>query len=154
MGSGTSGKLVTEVKKQLVKATGNKGFAVIDGSPGIGCPVIASLAGANMVLIVAEPSVSGINDMVRIIESANKFGTKTAICINKYDTNKKTSEKIIEYCKENNIPFTGKIPYDKEAVTAINNGKTIIDSDCPSGRAVRKVYDKTMNLFWCDGDLL
>ena len=70
MGSGNSGKLVTEVKKQMKTASKNAEFAIIDGSPGMGCPVIASLSGVDMVLVVAEPSISGISDMVRIINTA------------------------------------------------------------------------------------
>ena len=80
MGSGTSGKLVTEVKKQMQTAAINTEFAIIDGSPGIGCPVIASLSGVDMVLIVAEPSLSGISDMERIIKTAQQFKTKIAVC--------------------------------------------------------------------------
>ena len=76
MGSGTSGMLVTEVKKQMKSAAADAEFAIIDGSPGIGCPVIASFSGVDMVLIVAEPSISGISDMERIINTAAKFGRK------------------------------------------------------------------------------
>ena len=83
MGSGTSGMLVTEVKKQMKSVSEDVEFAIIDGSPGIGCPVIASLSGVDMVLIVAEPSVSGISDMERIIKTAKGFQTKIAVCINK-----------------------------------------------------------------------
>ncbi|MEM5769983.1 MAG: 4Fe-4S binding protein, partial [Bacillota bacterium] len=82
MGSGTSGKLVTEVKKQLREADIGADWAIIDGSPGIGCPVIASLSGVDMVLIVAEPSISGISDMERIIKTAEKFQVRMAVCIN------------------------------------------------------------------------
>ncbi|PHJ39937.1 hypothetical protein P378_00335 [Desulforamulus profundi] len=93
MGSGTSGMLVTEVKKQMKSAAANDDLAIIDGSPGIGCPVIASLSGVDMVLIVAEPSISGISDMERIIKTAEMFQTKTAVCINKYDTNIENTQK-------------------------------------------------------------
>ena len=147
MGSGTSGKLVTEVKKQM-KTTVNPDtkLAIIDGSPGIGCPVIASLSGVNMVLIVAEPSISGISDMERIIKTAETFRTKIGVCINKHDTNPANTEKIEEFCKEKGLPFTGRVPFDPEAVKAINNGLTIVDADCPSGRAVRDVFKKTTEL--------
>ena len=87
MDSGTSGMLVTEVKKQMKSAAPAAPLAIIDGSPGIGCPVIASLSGVDMVLIVAEPSVSGISDMERIIKTAQGFETEIAVCINKYNTN-------------------------------------------------------------------
>ncbi|MBP8641378.1 MAG: ATP-binding protein [Oscillospiraceae bacterium] len=147
MGSGHSGMLVTEVKKQMKDANGEAEFAIVDGSPGIGCPVIASLSGVDMVLIVTEPSISGISDMERIIKTAQIFRTKAAVCINKYDTNNENTKRIEEFCREKGLPYVGKIPFDREAVKAINNGRTIVDIDCPSGQAVKEVFDNTMKLF-------
>lgn len=148
MGSGTSGKLVTEVKRQMVSAAANAEFAIIDGSPGIGCPVIASISGVSMVLIVAEPSLSGITDMERILKTADTFRVKTAVCVNKADTNAAKTEEIFAFCRERKIPFTGTIPFDKEAVKAINSAKSIAELDCPSGRAVREVYEVAMVLLF------
>jgi len=148
MGSGTSGMLVTEVKKQMKSAVKDAKIAIIDGSPGIGCPVIASLSGVDMVLIVAEPSISGISDMERIIKTAEKFQTKIAVCINKYDTNIKNTEQIEAFCQKFKLPFTGRIPYDSDAVKAINNAKSIVDMDCAAGRAARDVFDKTMKILF------
>ncbi len=148
MGSGTSGMLVAEVKKQMRSAAENAELAIIDGSPGIGCPVIASLSGADMVLIVAEPSVSGISDMERIVKTAAAFQTEAAVCVNKYDTNIANTERIKEYCRTNNLPFVGRIPFDPEAVKAINDGLTVIDIDCPAGIAVREVFNKTIKLLF------
>ncbi|WP_313346430.1 ATP-binding protein [Sedimentibacter sp.] len=145
MGSGNSGKLVSEVKKQL-RDNSKADFAVIDGSPGIGCPVIASISGVNMILIVAEPSVSGLSDMKRIIETARTFKTKTAVCINKYDINEEITDKIKRYCKNYNIELIGKIPYDIKAVEAINDGVTIVDIDCAAKRAVQEVYNNTIKI--------
>jgi MinD superfamily P-loop ATPase len=145
MGSGASGKLVTEVKKQMTASVNHADFAIIDGSPGIGCPVIASLSGVDMVLIVAEPSVSGISDMNRIIITAERFKVKTAVCINKYNTNFHNTELIISYCKKYQLPFVGKIPFDKKAVEAINSGLSIVDIDCASGEAVKEVYNKIIS---------
>ncbi|MGB4440187.1 MAG: ATP-binding protein [Sedimentibacter sp.] len=144
MGSGTSGMLVTEVKKQMKTAAPNAELAIIDGSPGIGCPVIASISGVNMVLIVAEPSISGISDMERIIKTAEKFQTKVAVCINKYDTNIENTEKIELFCKNHNIIYAGRIPFDSNAVKAINNGQSIVDIDCAAGDAVKEVFDITI----------
>ena len=147
MGSGTSGKLVTEVKKQMLSsALPQTEFAIIDGSPGIGCPVIASLSGVIMVLIVAEPSVSGISDMERIIRTAEIFHTPLCVCVNKADVNLELTKQIEHFCEEKNISFIGTIPYDPQAVTAINDGITIVEIDCPSGRAVRQIYAETMQL--------
>lgn len=147
MGSGTSGKLVTEVKKQMQTAAINTEFAIIDGSPGIGCPVIASLSGVDMVLIVAEPSLSGISDMERIIKTAKQFKTKIAVCVNKFDTNYENTNLIEQFCQEKNISFVGKIPFDHLVVKAVNNGQTIVDIECLAGRAVIAVYERLITLF-------
>jgi MinD superfamily P-loop ATPase len=148
MGSGTSGKLVTEVKKQMREAAGAEELAVIDGSPGIGCPVIASVSGVHLVLVVAEPSLSGISDMERIVKTTMTFRTKLAVCTNKYDVNTENSERIEQFCGKNGLPFAGKIPFDPEAVRAVNGGKTIVDIDCASGRAVRAVYEKVKEILF------
>jgi MinD superfamily P-loop ATPase len=146
IGSGTSGMLVTEVKKQMKSVDMNADLAIIDGSPGIGCPVIASLSGVDMVLIVAEPSVSGISDMERIIKTAQTFHAKIAVCVNKYDTNLEITEKIKAYCKQRDLPYSGEIPYDENAVKAINSGKTIVDIYCDAGCAAQQVFNKTMQV--------
>ena len=140
MGSGTSGLLVTEVKKRMHQAVENVKLAIIDGSPGIGCPVIASLSGVDMVLIVAEPSLSGICDMKRIVETAQQFQTKIVVCINKYDTNIKNTEKVEDFCQKMNISFAGRIPFDPMAVKAINRGISIVDIECPAGMAAKEIF--------------
>lgn len=147
MGSGTSGMLVTEVKKQMKAAQGAE-LAIIDGSPGIGCPVIASLSGVDMVLIVAEPSISGISDMKRIINTAVKFQTLIAVCINKYDANIIITERIEDFCKKHKLPFVGRIPFDLDAVKAINNSQSVVDVDCAAGRATKEVFDKTLKVLF------
>ncbi len=144
MGSGSSGKLVTEVKRQLNSAEENVELAIIDGSPGIGCPVIASISGVDMVLIVAEPSLSGISDLDRIISTAKKFDVETIICINKYDTNLQNTIKIEELCKNEKLEYAGRIPFDSNVVITINQGKSIIDVDCPATTAIKTVYQKTI----------
>ncbi len=146
MGSGASGMLVTEVKKQMKSAASVAPLAIIDGSPGIGCPVIASLSGVDMVLIVAEPSVSGISDMVRIIKTAQGFEPEIAVCINKYNTNFEKTEEIVTVCQNMGVPFVGKIPFDAQVVEAVNRGRSIVDVDCSAGSAVKEVYAKTMRL--------
>lgn len=148
MGSGNSGLLVTEVKKQMKIAAKDMELSIIDGSPGIGCPVIASLTGVDMVLIVAEPSISGISDMERIIKTAKRFGTKIAVCINKYDTNIQNTEKIESFCKENGLNFVGRIPFDKEVLKVINNGKNIIEVNCKAGLAAKDIYNKTTEILF------
>ena len=146
MGSGTTGKLVTKVKDQLKTYSSETDFAIIDGSPGIGCPVIASLSGVDLALIVTEPSVSGFSDMKRIIKTAAQFQVNMAICVNKYDTNEELSGHIEAFCWKTGIPFLGRIPFDPIAVQAINEGKTVVDYTCASGCAVKAVYEKTLHL--------
>ncbi len=146
MGSGNSGLLVSDVKKQLKAAAENAKLAIIDGSPGIGCPVIASLSGVDAVLIVAEPSLSGISDMERIIKTANNFSVKIAVCINKFDTNIDNTNRIEEFCKNKNLFFAGRIPFDERAVMAVNNGQTIVDMDCTAGRATMGVFENVIKM--------
>lgn len=145
MGRGNSGKLVTAVKKSLVEHSDAE-FAIIDGSPGIGCPVIASISGVNMVLVVAEPSLSGMSDMERILRTCKGFKTKAAVCINKYDSCPEKADAIEAFCQENDVPFVGRIPYDRAIPDAINAGKTIADVDCPASAALHKVYEQVLAL--------
>ena len=125
MGSGASGKLVTAVKKQLPPKMADDEIVIIDGSPGIGCPVIASISGVDMILIVAEPTISGIHDMKRIIDTAKHFNVKCIVCINKFNVNLDNTEKIEKYCAELEIPLIGKIPFDGAVVKAVNSCNSI-----------------------------
>lgn len=144
MGRGTSGKLVTEVKSALTKYAHDAEYAIIDGSPGIGCPVIASISGVDAVLIVAEPSLSGISDMKRILKTAAIFGTKAVVCVNKFDTCVENAKAIERYCQEEGIPFMGVIPYDKSVSAAINEGKSIAEVNCPAKDAFQKIFINVM----------
>ena len=147
MGRGNSGKLVSEVKNNMyTNRAEDTDVAVIDGSPGIGCPVIASVTGVNMVLVVTEPSFSGISDLERILKTCSVFGVTTAVCVNKFDTCPENTEKIEAFCKENDVPFLGKIPYDDSVSKAINEGKSIAEVDSPAHTALEEIYQKTMEL--------
>lgn len=152
IGSGTSGKLVAGVKKQMLdgaKAAGvDSELAIVDGSPGIGCPVISSLSGVDMVLIVAEPSMSGISDMRRILKTASVFGTRAVVCVNKFNTNEERTKAIEDFCRDHKVAFVGKIPFDSEAVKAVNRGESIVECDCIAGQAVRLVYENTMKILF------
>jgi len=139
MGSGNSGKLVTEVKKNLTDHS-DATFAVVDGSPGIGCPVIASLAGVDMALIVTEPTQSGLSDLTRIHKTATVSGVRTAVCVNKYDINTKVTAEIRDYCDQNQIPVLMDIPYDKMAGQAVNKHMTIVDFECKAKPFVAQAY--------------
>ena len=146
MGRGNSGKLVSAVKLAMLKNAPECDLAVIDGSPGIGCPVIASISGVDLVLIVAEPSLSGLSDLSRLRQSTEAFRVKTAVCVNKWDTSPENTAAIEGFCRENAIPFLGKIPYDSAASQAINQGKSIAQVDCPARTALYHIYEQAMDL--------
>lgn len=146
MGRGNSGKLVTDVKMAMLKHAPETELAIIDGSPGIGCPVIASMNGMDLVLVVAEPSRSGISDLKRLVQTAETFGMKLAVCVNKWDVSPENTQAIQEFCAKENIPFAGKIPYDKSASEAINQGLSLADIDCPARDALKEIFKITGEL--------
>ncbi len=119
-----SGKLVSVVREKAKDIAIRRGFpfVIIDGPPGIGCPVIASLTGVRTALVVTESTLSGIHDMKRIIEVAFHFGVKVYLCINKYDLNEGITSQIEEYAKNNGIEVIGKIPYEERVIEAVRRG--------------------------------
>jgi len=139
IGNGASGKLVTEVRKNMYSFKTNEELAIIDGSPGIGCPVIASLTGIGYCILVAEPSISGIHDMIRILETSRNFNTKCFIVINKYDNNFEKTKEIEDIAKEKNVEIIGKIPFDKSVVKITNEGKPVVDN--PDTKAAKEIID-------------
>lgn len=146
MGRGNSGKLVSEVKLDMLKSAPACELAIIDGSPGIGCPVIASISGMDLVLIVTEPSCSGISDLKRLVHTAETFRTKLAVCVNKYDTNIEHTHTIQDFCHENHIAFVGNIPFDKEAIQAVNSGYTLADIHSPASIAIEEIYQTILKI--------
>lgn len=146
MGRGNSGKLVTEVKMALLKNAPDTALAIIDDSPGIGCPVIAPVSGMDLVLLVAEPSLSGISDLKRLVRTTETFQTKLAVCVNKWDISPYNTKTIQEFCESEKIPFVGKIPYDKKASEAVNAGLSLTDMECPAGDALKKIFENTSKL--------
>lgn len=142
MGNGASGKLVTEVRNNLLSHITNEELVIIDGSPGIGCPVIASVTGVDLALVVAEPTLSGIHDMKRIIDTVRHFQVTCLVCINKYDVNVENSLEIQKYCQSEDIPMIGCIPFDSMVVKAVNAGKTIVDiPESPAAKAASEIFD-------------
>lgn len=121
-GKGTTGKLVTMVRESAAKIAGKDDVILIDGPPGIGCPVIASVAGVDIAVIVIEPTVSGINDFHRVLKVVRRFGVTPAVCINKYDINRHYTECVEGYCEEAGIAVLGKIPYDREIFDCVCAG--------------------------------
>ena len=124
-----SGKLVSLVRqkaKQIAERE-NADWVIIDGAPGIGCPVIASLSGIDCALVVTEPTLSGLHDAARVIKVARHFDVAVKLVINKYDLNMDMTKKIEDYCSDNNIDVIGKVGFDKSIVMAMLEGKTIIE---------------------------
>lgn len=147
MGSGTTGKLVSEVKKQLKENIPETEVAILDGSPGIGCPVIASLSGVDLALMVSEPSVSAFSDLKRVITSARQLQVPVAVVVNKYDVNPTICGEIEVFCFKEGIPFLGKIPYDKQVVTSLNRGENLACLNTPASQAIKRIYEKTLQVW-------
>ena len=121
----------------------NCDLIIVDGSPGIGCPVIASISGANLVLIVTEPTLSGIHDSQRVFELTKHFRIPACVCINKFDINLDLTEKIEAFCKENNIELVGKIPYSKEFTEAMIKELTLIEySEGEVSKEIKNMWKK------------
>jgi len=153
MGSGATGKLVTAVKRQLLKEAGNEELVIIDGSPGIGCPVIASVSGVDMVLIVTEPTVCGMHDMQRILDTAAQFSVACAVLINKCDVHPGYVMEIETFCQDRKIPLIGKIPYDDTVVRAVNSLKTMADfPNSMAGRAMASAWEMVSGILKKGGD--
>jgi MinD superfamily P-loop ATPase len=113
-GEGNSGRLVTEVRKLSAKIAQEEGVStiLIDGSPGIGCPVIATVTGIALGIIVTEPTMSGIHDMERVLDLLMQFQVKAAVIINKFDLNLENTEVIDRYCSEHGVEVLGRIRFD------------------------------------------
>ncbi|MBU0693584.1 MAG: ATP-binding protein [Candidatus Omnitrophica bacterium] len=124
-----SGKLVSLVRKQAKELAEKKktDWVIVDGAPGIGCPVIASLSGIDCAVVVTEPTLSGLHDADRVIKVASHFMVPVKLVINKCDLNEKMTEKIEQYCYDNEIQLIGKLKFDKSVVAAMIEGKTIIE---------------------------
>jgi len=126
---GTSGKLVSLVRQRAkeIAEKENRDLILIDGSPGIGCPVIASVTGVDAIVIVTEPSVSGLHDLERVGELANHFNIPAMVIINKWDLNEEMSEKIDNAARAIGMRIAGRIAFNREFVDAMIAGKTIIE---------------------------
>jgi len=132
IGEENSGKLVTVVRKKSVEIAqeNDLDLILIDGPPGIGCPVTASITGVNVVLAITEPTLSGIHDLERILTLSKHFKIPSMVCINKFDLNLEHSNKIFLYCEKNGSPLIGKIPYEPKVVEALVQRRTIMDYPC------------------------
>lgn len=125
IGSDGSGKLISYLRKNGKKFNDNEKLIIIDGSPGIGCPVISSITGSDAVLVVTEPTKSGLEDLMRLVALCEHFGVFTMVCINKYDINKEVTREIENFAHDKGLKLVGKIPYDDVVMKSINELKPI-----------------------------
>jgi len=128
-GEGNSGKVVTEVRKLATQMASSNGSStvLIDGSPGIGCPVIATVTGIQLGIVVTEPTLSGIHDMRRVIDLLKRFRVKTTVIINKFDINLENSNMIERYCHENDVEVLGKIKFDPIMTQSMVAATTLLE---------------------------
>ena len=141
-----SGKLVTMVKQQarlLALDTGAE-VVIVDGPPGIGCPAISAISGADLALIVAEPTAAGIHDMDRVLNMTKHFRVPTLVCINKADVYPGGANRIRDYCDQNHIEVVGSVPFDEIVTEAMLQGVpvTIYRPGAAASQALVRIWDK------------
>ncbi len=142
-----SGRLVSIVRSRAKEIAEEQGrdVVIVDGSPGIGCPVISSVTGTDLILAVAEPTQSGRHDLGRVLELARHFRIKAAVCVNKYDLNKEITEEIRALCAGAGATFVGTIPYDAAVTEAMVAGMAVTEfSNSPASWAISEVYTKAL----------
>ncbi len=138
-----SGKLVTLIKNKARALALERGadYLLVDGPPGIGCPVIAAISGADLTLLVTEPTVAGAHDLGRILGVARHFGIPAVVCVNKYDLNFAKTEEIAAWCAAQGVPTMGRIPFDQEVTRAMVQGKPITEhSDGAVAEELRQIW--------------
>lgn len=149
IGAENSGKLVTIVRskaQQLAREQG-KDLVIVDGSPGIGCPVIASITGASLVVVVTEPTLSGVHDMKRVLELGRHFNVRSAVCVNKWDLNPEIAEDIEHEAARYNAPVIGRIHYDRSVTQAQVNGQAVVEhTDTLAAHDIRKGWEELCHM--------
>ncbi len=139
-----SGKLVATVRKeaQLALLNSDSSLIIVDGPPGIGCPVIASLSGATLVLVVTEPTLSGEHDMERVMALAGHFKLPVAVCVNKWDLNPDVTQRIEARALEAGATLAGRIRYDRQVTQAQLQRLAVVETDAPSAEDLRGVWNR------------
>ncbi len=139
-----SGKLVTLVKQRArrIALDGGCDYLIVDGPPGIGCPVIAACVGADLALLITEPTVAGIHDLERVLATTEHFGVPSLVCINKHDINPAQSRAIARYCAGRGVGVVGYIPFDTVVTEAMVRGLPVTEyDDGPVSRELRRVWE-------------
>jgi MinD superfamily P-loop ATPase len=148
-GESNSGKLVTLVRRnaKILAEKEHADFVIIDGSPGIGCPVIASVTGVDAGLIVAEPTMSGIHDLERVLRLLEHFDVQPLVCINMHDINGENTKRIVGFCDKNRIEVVGKIPFNQIVTEAMVNEKPIVEyaSESEIAKKIIEIWERTVS---------
>lgn len=145
-GEENSGKLVNMVREKAIEVSklNNLENVILDGPPGTGCPVISTITGVDSVVIVTEPTISGLNDLKRVYEVVRRNGTKSSVIVNKYDLNVEINGMIELWCMEEGLDIAGSIPFDTAFVEAMTKGLTITEmpGDSETRRILIRIWDK------------
>jgi MinD superfamily P-loop ATPase len=149
-GAENSGKLVALVKQQACRLGQSEAYPlmIVDGPPGIGCPVIAAASGADLAVIVAEPTAAGIEDMERTIETTRHFGVPSLVCVNKADVYPPGLQTIESFCRDEGLPLIARIPFDTAVTEAMVQGQpvTVYQPDGPVSQALHAGWNEALNL--------
>ena len=137
-GAGNSGLLVHAVKKTAMEQDRNCDLFLIDGPPGTGCPLISTISGVNIVLVVTEPSVSGLHDLKRVVAVCRQFRPRILVAVNRFDLEESLTETIQLWCNEEKIPVIGKIPFDPVVIESVRNGVPVTSAGAsPAAQAIQ-----------------
>lgn len=141
-GEENSGKLVAFVKQQARQLAEAEGAALllVDGAPGIGCPVIASLSGADAIVAVTEPTLSGWHDLARVLDLADIFRVPTYVCLNKWDLYPQMATVIADHCRQRGVDILGRIPFDPAVVQAQLRGMSVVGDTAPAALAIQEIW--------------
>lgn len=141
-----SGKLVSIVRSEArrIAEERDRSLVIVDGPPGIGCPVIASLTGASLAVIVTEPTVAGEHDLMRVLDLARHFRIPACVCLNKWDLNTEATERIEQAAVSAGAELAGRIRYDRMVTTAQMNGKASVETKAPAAADIRRIWDRVV----------
>lgn len=145
-GAENSGNLVTMVKHRAHILSEENGidYILVDGSPGVGCPVISTISGANFVVIVTEPTQSGIHDLRRVKKLCDSFKINSGVVVNKYDLNKDITNSIKQFAEDEEMPFLGLVPFDRCAIEALVNEKLAVEYCDNLKQPIKDIFDKAV----------
>lgn len=152
IGSTTSGKLVSDVKEFAfgIDCFEDCNLILIDGPPGIGCPVIASISGLDYIIAITEPTPSGLHDLIRVIEVVNQFKIPFGIVINKFDLKSSFQEQFKKFIEETDYNILGRIPYDLSIPKAMSFAETVVEyaPNSKASLAIKEIYKNLKKILW------